>query len=251
MQELLTTAALTSIVTLTLLEIVLGVDNIIFISIITGKLEQTERKKARTLGLAMAAVIRIGLLFVLGWILSLQKDLFNLKDLGLPIDMGFSGKDMILLLGGLFLIYKTTTEIHHKLEGEEEDITHERKAMKWSRAVLDITLINIVFSLDSIITAVGLTDKIAIMAIAVVLSTIVMMLFAGKVGDFVEKHPTIKILALSFLIMIGTMLVAEAFHFHVEKGYVYFAMLFSFGVEIINMQYRTKRKPVDLRDRIK
>lgn len=251
MDSLLTTAALTSILTLTLLEIVLGVDNIIFISIITGKLEPKERKKARSLGLTMAAIIRIGLLFVLGWILSLQNELVNLKHLGLPYDIGFSGKDLILLLGGLFLIYKTTTEIHHKLEGDEEDISHQKTSMKWSKAVIDITLINIVFSLDSIITAVGLTTNIIIMAIAVVVSTIVMMLFAGNVGDFVEKHPTIKMLALSFLIMIGTMLVAEAFHFHVEKGYVYFAMLFSFLVETLNMRYRSKRKPVDLRDRIK
>jgi predicted tellurium resistance membrane protein TerC len=251
MQELLTTAALTSIVTLTLLEIVLGVDNIIFISIITGKLEPSERGKARTVGLVMASVIRIGLLFVLGWILSLQKDLFNLKDLGLPYNVGFSGKDLILLLGGLFLIYKTTTEIHHKLEGDEEDVSHSKKAMGMSKAIIDITLINIVFSLDSIITAVGLTNSIPVMAIAVVASTLVMMLFAGKVGAFVEKHPTVKMLALSFLIMIGTMLVAEAFHFHVEKGYVYFAMLFSFIVEILNMRYRSKRKPVDLRDKIK
>lgn len=251
MQELLTTAALTSILTLTLLEIVLGVDNIIFISIITGKLEPVERSKARTIGLVMAAIIRVGLLFVLGWILSLQKDLFNLQDLGLPFNIGFSGKDLILLLGGLFLIYKTTTEIHHKLEGDEENVSNQKGSMKWSKAVLDITLINIVFSLDSIITAVGLTNSIPVMAIAVVVSTIVMMLFAGAVGSFVEKHPTVKMLALSFLIMIGTMLVAEAFHFHVEKGYVYFAMLFSFIVEILNMRYRTKRQPVDLRERIK
>jgi predicted tellurium resistance membrane protein TerC len=249
MESLLTTAAITSIFTLTLLEIVLGVDNIIFISIITSKLELAERKKARSIGLAMAMIIRIGLLFVLGWIMSLQNEIISFDFFGKRI--GFTGKDLILLIGGLFLIYKTTTEIHHKLEGEEEDLTHKKTAMKWSKAVLDITLINIVFSLDSIITAVGLTDSIPVMAISVVVSTIIMMLFAGKVGDFVEKHPTIKILALSFLIMIGTMLVAEAFHFHVPKGYVYFAMLFSFLVEILNMRVRNKQKPLDLRNKIK
>lgn len=251
MEQFLTTTALTSLFTLTLLEIVLGVDNIIFVSIIAGKLPTQEQKKARQIGLLMAMFIRIALLFVLGFILSLQNDIFNLKDIGLPIDLGFSGKDLILLIGGIFLIYKTTVEIHHKLEGEEDDLTHQTKAMKLSKAIMDITLINIVFSLDSIITAVGLTENIAVMAVAVILSTLAMLLFAGKVGNFVEKHPTIKILALSFLLMIGTMLIAEAFHFHVPKGYIYFAMMFSFLVEGLNMRIRNKRKPVDLRERIK
>ncbi|MFB0906947.1 MAG: TerC family protein, partial [Spirosomataceae bacterium] len=201
MEELFTAAALTSIFTLTLLEIILGVDNIIFISIISSKLPPENQKKARNIGLLLAMVIRVGLLFVLGWILGLEKDLFNLQDLGLPTDMGFSGKDMILLFGGLFLLYKATSEIHHKLEGEEEEIG-SKTAATFQRALIDITLINIVFSVDSIITAIGMTDVIVVMAAAIVLSTIAMLIFAKSVGDFVEKHPTVKVLALSFLVMI-------------------------------------------------
>lgn len=246
MQELLTTAALTSIFTLTLLEIVLGVDNVIFISIISSKLPIKDQKKARNIGLTLAMVIRIGLLFVLGWILGLESDLFNLQDLGLPIDMGFSGKDLILLGGGLFLLYKATSEIHHKLEGAEEDLGG-KTAATFQRAIIDITLINVVFSVDSIITAVGMTDVITIMAAAIILSTIAMLLFAKSVGDFVEKHPTVKVLALAFLVMIGTLLVAEAFHVHVPKGYIYFAMAFSFLVEMLNIKMRkNKSKPVKL-----
>jgi predicted tellurium resistance membrane protein TerC len=251
METLLTSAGITSLLTLTALEIVLGVDNIIFVSIIAGKLPHKEQKNARQIGLSLAMFIRIGLLFILGWILGLQKDLFNLQDWGLPFDMGFSGKDLILLIGGVFLIYKTTSELHQKLEGDEEDISHRKTSLKLSKAIVDIAIINLVFSLDSIITAVGMTNDIAVMAGAVVLSTLAMLLFAGKVGDFVEKHPTIKILALSFLIMIGTLLVAEAFKIHVPKGYVYFSMAFSFLVEMINMRVRKKSKPVDLHDEIK
>ncbi|UBM57399.1 TerC family protein [Marinilongibacter aquaticus] len=238
MQELFTTAALTSVLTLTLLEVVLGVDNIIFISIISGKLPEKDQKKARNAGLISAMIIRIGLLFVLGWILGLEKDLFNLQDLGLPWDMGMSGKNLILLGGGVFLLYKSTTEIHHKLEGEEDDMGSDKVASSLSRAVLDITVINIIFSIDSIITAVGMTSIIAVMAASIILSTIVMLIFAKSVGDFVESHPTVKMLALSFLVMIGTLLVAEAFHVHVPKGYVYFAMAFSFIVEMLNIRLR-------------
>jgi predicted tellurium resistance membrane protein TerC len=251
MQEIFTTAAITSIVTLTLLEIVLGVDNIIFISIISGKLPHAEQKKARNIGLVMAMFIRIGLLFVLGWILSLQKDLFNLQDLGIPIDMGMSGKDIILLVGGMFLLYKSTSEIHQKLEGHEENLSSKKGTSKFTKAVLDISMINIVFSIDSIITAVGMTTNITVMAVSVVLSTIAMLVFSGSVGSFVEKHPTVKMLALSFLVMIGTLLVAEAFHAHVPKGYVYFAMAFSFIVEMLNIRMLKKSKPVDLHDKIK
>ncbi|MCU0327275.1 MAG: TerC family protein [Spirosomaceae bacterium] len=251
MQELLTTAALTSIVSLTLLEVVLGVDNIIFVSIIAGKLPTNEQKKARNIGLIMAMGIRIGLLFVLGWILSLQNDLFNLQDIGIPWNMGFSGKDIILLIGGLFLLYKSTSEIHHKLEGYEENVSGSKKTSKLSKAILDITVINIIFSIDSIITAVGLTNIISVMAVSVVLSTLAMLLFAGSVGSFVEKHPTVKMLALAFLVMIGTLLVAEAFKVHVPKGYIYFAMAFSFLVEMLNIRMRKSAKPVDLHDEIK
>ena len=244
MEELFTTAAITSVFTLTLLEVILGVDNIIFISIIAGKLEPTDQSKARRLGLLSAMAIRVGLLFVLGFILGLEKDLFNLQDLGLPIDMGMSGKDMILLIGGVFLLYKATSEIHHKLEGEEDDMDSSKPGVvaSLSRAVLDISVINVIFSIDSIITAIGMTNSIPIMAASVILSTIAMLLFAKNVGDFVEKHPTVKMLALSFLVMIGTLLVAEAFHVHVPKGYVYFALVYSLIVEMLNIRMRKKSK---------
>lgn len=253
MQELLTTAALTSIFTLTILEIVLGVDNVIFISIISSKLPTADERKARNIGLGLAMVIRLGLLFVLGWILSLEKDLFSLQDLGIPVDMGMSGKDLILLGGGLFLLYKSTTEIHHKLEGKDDDMSGTKKgAANLQRAIVDITLINIVFSIDSIITAIGMTQIVSVMAVAIILSTIVMILSAKSVGSFVEKHPSVKILALSFLVMIGTLLIAEAFHVHVPKGYIYFAMAFSFLVEVLNIQFRKNNsKPVELHQHVK
>ena len=251
MQEILTTAAITSIVTLTILEVVLGVDNIIFISIVAGKLSPSDSKKARSIGLILAMIIRLGLLFVLGWILSLEKELFNINDLGLPIDEGMSGKDLILLAGGLFLLYKSTSEIHHKLEGVEDDLGTKKVSPSLSRAVMDILVINMVFSIDSIITAIGMTKSVVIMAIAIILSSIIMILSAKSVGNFVEKHPTVKILALSFLVMIGTLLVAEAFHIHVPKGYIYFAMAFSFLVEMLNIRFRTKSgKTVKLHDHV-
>ncbi len=249
MEELLTTAALTSVLTLTLLEVVLGIDNIIFISIIAGKLPNAEQKKARNIGLMLAMALRVSLLFVLGWILGLEKDLFNLQDIGIPIDMGFSGKDLILLAGGLFLLVKATSEIHHKIEGKTEEETAQNKASNsLSRAIIDISVVNIVFSVDSIITAIGMTSIISVMAASIVLSTVVMLLFAKNVGDFVEKHPTVKMLALSFLVMIGTLLIAEAFHVHVPKGYVYFAMAFSFLVEMLNIRMRKQQNPTNLRD---
>ena len=251
MNQIFTTAALTSILSLTLLEIVLGVDNIIFVSIISSKLPHKDQKKARRVGLIMAMVIRIALLFVLSFILGLQTDLFNLKDFGLSFDLGFSGKDIILLIGGLFLLYKSTSEIHQKLEGHEENISGKKTTSKLGRAIFDIAIINIVFSIDSIITAIGMTDNIIVMAVSVVLSTFAMLAFAGSVGNFVEKHPTIKMLALSFLVMIGTLLVAEAFKVHVPKGYVYFSMAFSFLVEVLNIKMRKNDKPVDLHDEMK
>jgi predicted tellurium resistance membrane protein TerC len=251
MEQIFTTAALTSIVTLTLLEIVLGVDNIIFVSIISSKLPKNEQGKARRIGLIMAMAIRLGLLFVLGFILGLEKELFNLKDIGLPLEIGFSGKDLILLAGGIFLLYKSTSEIHQKLEGHEENVSGKKTASKLSKAIIDIAVINLVFSIDSIITAIGMTDNIVVMAVSVVLSTIAMLLFAGGVGAFVEKHPTVKMLALAFLVMIGTLLVAEAFKVHVPKGYIYFSMAFSFLVEVLNIRMRKNAKPVDLHDEIK
>ncbi|MFD2523408.1 TerC family protein [Emticicia soli] len=251
MEQIFTTAALTSILTLTLLEVVLGVDNIIFVSIISSKLPKTEQKKARQIGLIMAMAIRVSLLFVLGWILGLEKELFNLQSIGLPFDIGFSGKDLILLAGGLFLLYKSTSEIHHKLEGHEDNVSAKKTTSKLSRAIFDISIINLVFSVDSIITAIGMTNNIYVMAVSVILSTVAMLLFAGSVGEFVEKHPTVKMLALAFLVMIGTLLIAEAFKVHVPKGYIYFSMAFSFLVEMLNIKMRKNAKPVDLRKDIK
>lgn len=251
MEQIFTTAALTSILTLTILEVVLGVDNIIFVSIISSKLPKNEQKKARQIGLIMAMAIRVSLLFVLGWILGLEKELFNLQSIGLPFDIGFSGKDLILLAGGLFLLYKSTSEIHHKLEGQEDNVSAKKTTSKLSRAIFDIAIINIVFSVDSIITAIGMTSNIYVMAVSVILSTVAMLLFAGSVGEFVEKHPTVKMLALAFLVMIGTLLIAEAFKVHVPKGYIYFSMAFSFLVEMLNIKMRKNAKPVDLRKEIK
>jgi len=252
MGELFTSAALTSVFTITLLEIILGVDNIIFISVIASKLRPEDERKARNWGIILAMFIRIGLLFILGLILRLQKPLFDLQDLGLPWSIGISGKDLLILAGGVFLLYKTTYEIHHKLEGEDGDkVSGGKSASTLSRAILDIVLINIIFSVDSIITAVGMTSVIAVMAASIVLSSVVMLIFAKPIGDFVEKHPTIKILALSFLLLIGTLLVAEAFHVHVPKGYVYFAMAFSFFVELLNMKMRKNTvEPVQLKKHV-
>lgn len=252
MEELFTSAALTSVFTITLLEIILGVDNIIFISVIASKLKTEDERKARNWGIILAMFIRIGLLFILGLILKLQAPLFNLQDLGLPWDIGISGKDLLILGGGVFLLYKTTSEIHHKLEGEDGDqVSTGKTAATLQRAILDIVLINIIFSVDSIITAVGMTSIIAVMAVSIILSSIVMLIFAKPIGDFVEKHPTVKILALSFLLLIGTLLVAEAFHVHVPKGYVYFAMAFSFFVELLNMKMRKNTsEPVQLKKHV-
>jgi predicted tellurium resistance membrane protein TerC len=229
--HLFSTENLIALLTLTLLEIVLGIDNIVFISILTGRLPADQRKRGRRLGLALAMLMRIGLLFALSWVMQLTTPLFTV------LHREIAGRHLILLGGGLFLIAKATTEIHDKLEGGR----HERKTPKVAsfRGVLvQIMLLDIVFSLDSVITAVGMASEIAIMIAAVIVSVCVMMIFANAVGDFVERHPTIKMLALSFLILIGVMLVAEGLGQHVEKGYVYFAMAFSLAVEIMNLRLR-------------
>lgn len=223
----------TALVTLTLLEIVLGIDNIIFISILTGKLPENQRERGRIVGLSAAMVMRIILLFFASWIVSLTDPLFEI------FDREFSGKDLILIAGGLFLLAKATMELHDKLEGEEHG--HEVKgAVSFSSVIFQILLLDVVFSIDSVITAVGMTEHLPVMIAAVVISIGVMIASANSIAGFVEKHPTIKILALSFLILIGTTLVAEGFHVHVPKGYVYFAMAFSVMVELINMRIRTK-----------
>lgn len=233
--------------TLTLLELVLGIDNVIFISILSGKLPPEQQARSRYIGLALALVMRIILLFSLSWVIGLVEPLFTL------FGRGISGKDLVLLIGGLFLIAKSTHEIHGSLEGPEG---HEVKKTYsgFAGVIIQIVLLDIVFSLDSVITAVGMVSDtygengIWIMIAAVVISIIAMMLFAGPIGNFVQKHPTIKMLALSFLLLIGVMLVAEGFHQTIPKGYIYFAMAFSVVVEILNMRLRKSKNPVELHD---
>jgi predicted tellurium resistance membrane protein TerC len=229
--------------TLLALEIVLGVDNIIFISILAGKLPAEEQARARQLGLGSALVMRIILLLSLSWVIGLTATLFTV------FERGISGRDLILILGGLFLIGKSTFEIHENLEGEEGHASAKVKAT-FASVILQIFLLDAVFSLDSVITAVGMVEQIWIMISAVVVSIGFMMLFAGPVSAFVARHPTIKMLALSFLLLIGTTLIAEGLDFHVPKGYVYFAMGFSVFVEMLNLRLRrTKSVPVDLHER--
>jgi predicted tellurium resistance membrane protein TerC len=231
-----------ALLTLTALEIVLGIDNIIFISILAGKLPRVQQAKARTLGLALAMLTRIGLLLSLTWVMTLTQPLFTIvKD--------FSGRDLILVLGGLFLIAKSTHEIHDKLEGAEEG---GRKPIvsTFTAVIVQIVLLDIIFSLDSVITAVGMAQHLSIMIIAVVIAVIFMMFFAKLISDFVHNHPTVKMLALSFLLLIGVTLIAEGFGQHIPKGYIYFAMAFSVFVEMLNLRLRrTKVEPVELRSR--
>jgi predicted tellurium resistance membrane protein TerC len=241
MLELLTNPqAWIAFATLTALELVLGIDNIIFISILVDKLPKARREFARRIGLFMAMFMRIGLLLVLAWVVGLVAPLFTV--LGQEI----SGRDLILILGGLFLIWKSTGEVHQALEGEEEHAAGPVKATL-AAVILQIMVIDLVFSLDSIITAVGMVDDVRIMIAAVVASVALMMLFAGPIGRFVSDHPTIKMLALSFLVVVGVVLVAEGFDHHVPKGYVYFAMAFSLGVEMLNIRMRKRAaQPVKL-----
>ena len=220
--------------TLTALEIVLGIDNIIFISILVARLPKEQQPKARFFGLALAMGTRILLLLSIAWVMRLTNDLFTI------MDHGVSGRDLILFFGGLFLLFKSTMEIWHSVEGEEEETNAAGGVVKagFVGIILQIAVIDIVFSLDSVITAVGLVDNVQVMVAAIVIAVGVMMLSAGTISDFIEKHPTLKILALSFLIVVGTLLVAEAFGAHVPKGYVYFAMAFSLGVEVLNIRMR-------------
>jgi predicted tellurium resistance membrane protein TerC len=234
MIELLTNPqAWIAFATLTALELVLGIDNIIFISILVDKLPPDKREFARRLGLFMAMFMRIGLLLVLAWIVGLVTPLFTV------LDQEISGRDLILILGGLFLIWKSTGEIHQSLEGEEEHGSGAVKAT-FSAVILQIMIVDLVFSLDSIITAVGMVDDVRVMIAAVIGSVALMMWFAGPIGRFVSDHPTIKMLALSFLVVVGVVLVAEGFNHHVPKGYVYFAMAFSLGVEMLNIRLRRR-----------
>jgi len=224
-----------ALLTLTVMEIVLGIDNIVFISILVDKLPVAERPRARFLGLAFAMVTRIMLLLSITWVMQLKEPLFAV--LGHEI----SGKDLILILGGLFLLWKSTKELHHKVEGVEEEGHDTGKGKAVLGAILvQIAILDIVFSLDSVITAVGMVDQVSVMIIAVMIAVGFMMIFAGSVSDFISRHPTVKVLALSFLLLIGTTLVAEGFHVHFQKGFVYFAMAFSVFTEMLNIRMKVK-----------
>ncbi|WP_411273239.1 TerC family protein [Daejeonella sp.] len=243
-----------SLVTLTVLEIVLGIDNIIFISIMASKLPANKQKKARRVGLALAMITRVLLLLSLTWIMRLTSPLFNMADwVGLTTGewyekLAISGRDLILIIGGLFLIYKSTREIHEKLEGDEQDV-QTKAVVTFNGVIFQILLLDIVFSLDSVITAVGMADHIGVMVAAVIIAVVVMMLSAGGISDFVNKHPTVKMLALSFLLLIGVSLLAEGFNQHIPKGYIYFAMAFSVLVEMLNLKMKKEKgKPVKLKN---
>jgi predicted tellurium resistance membrane protein TerC len=228
--------------TLTFLEIVLGVDNIIFISILSGKLPEAQQARARRLGLLAAMLMRIALLFSLAWIIRLTAPWFTI------IGQEISGRDLILILGGLFLIGKSTYEIHDKLEGEEGHAS-KKVAASFASVIVQIMLLDLVFSLDSVITAVGMVDQLWVMVTAVIVAVGIMMLSAESISAFVHKHPTVKMLALSFLLLIGMSLLLEGFDHHIPKGYIYFAMGFSVFVEMINLRLRRVSKPVQLHDR--
>jgi len=228
--------------TLTFLEIVLGVDNIIFISILSGKLPVTQQPRARRVGLLGAMLTRIGLLFSLAWIIRLTRPWFTV------LGQDISGRDLILILGGLFLLAKSTYEIHDKLEGEEGHASSKVFASFMS-VIIQIMFLDIVFSLDSVITAVGMVDELWVMVGAVIVAVVIMMMSAESISRFVNDHPTIKMLALSFLLLIGVSLMAEGFDQHIPKGYIYFAMGFSVFVEMLNLRLRARRKPIHLRER--
>ncbi|GAB3912878.1 TerC family protein [Larkinella knui] len=257
MDQLFSAENIVSLLTLTFLEIVLGIDNIIFISIAANKLPRADQPKARNLGLLLAMIFRVVLLFGISILISLSKPFMHYESSWL--NAAFTGQSVILIIGGLFLLYKATSEIHHKLEGNshEEEGTSAKGKATISGVVAQIAIINIVFSIDSILTAVGLTQNIAVMIVAVVLSVLIMMFFAGPVGKFVNEHPSIQMLGLAFLIMIGFMLIAEGAHLaeivlfnnevgSVPKGYLYFAIAFSLLVEFLNMRLRKKQQPVQL-----
>lgn len=222
--------ALISLFTLTILEIVLGIDNIIFVTILAGKVPEKDQKKARTIGLLLGMVVRILLLLGINWIQKQDHDLFNV------LNQGISGKDLLLILGGLFLLYQSVHEIHIKMKGEPIEDQQRNQASGWNSMIFQMVIINTVFSLDSVITAVGMADHLWVMIIAVILSMVVMLLANEPIAKFVNENPSIKILALAFLVLIGVSLLAEAFEQELNKGYIYFAMAFSFIIELINLR---------------
>lgn len=229
--------------TLTALELVLGIDNVIFISILVDKVPKARRELARRIGLFLAMFLRIGLLFLLSWIVGLTEPLFS------PFQQNISGRDLILIAGGLFLLWKSTKEIHQLLEGEKGEASIVAP-VTFSAVILQITIIDLVFSLDSIITAVGMVDQVGVMIAAVIVSVLLMIAFAGGIGRVVSAHPTIKMLALAFLLVVGVVLIADGFNHHVPKGYVYFAMAFAVGVEMLNIRMRKRAvRPAELHER--
>jgi predicted tellurium resistance membrane protein TerC len=225
-----------ALATLTVLEVVLGIDNIVFISILAGKLPRDQQGKARRIGLSLAMLMRIALLLSLTWIIGLTAPLFTV------LREEISGRDLVLIMGGLFLLFKSTREIHDRLEGEEGHAS-ARVAPSLLSVLIQIMLLDIVFSLDSVITAVGMAEDVGVMITAVVIAVAFMMVFAGPISEFVDDHPTVKMLALSFLLLIGVALIAEGFDRHIPKGYIYFAMAFSVGVELLNLRMRRRAKP--------
>lgn len=234
--DLFSVASLISMLTLAVLEIVLGIDNIIFISIIAGKLPASEQSKARAIGLSLALIMRVLLLFSISWVVSLKTPLFTI------LDYSATGRDLILFAGGVFLLIKTTLEIHDKIEREDEEgKSINLKKVALNAAIFQIVLIDIVFSFDSILTAVGLVTNVLIMVIAVIIAMFIMLAFSKAVSDFINKNPTVKMLALAFLLMIALLLILDAFHVHVPKEYVYFSMAFSFLVEMLNMRMKNKK----------
>jgi predicted tellurium resistance membrane protein TerC len=237
MEVLLNPEVWIALATLTALELVLGIDNIIFISILAGKLPPEKRGRARKLGIALAAITRLGLLLAIAWIVGLTAPLFSV------FGQAFSWRDLILIGGGLFLIAKATHEIHQKLEGASEVVTVGAATATFASVIIQIMLLDIVFSLDSIITAVGMVDERWVMVAAILISIVFMLAFARPIGEFVERHPTVKVLALSFLLMIGLVLIADGFGVHIPKGYIYTAMAFSVFVELINLAIRRRQKP--------
>ena len=232
-----------ALLTLILLEVVLGLDNVIFISIVAARLPHHQQKKARRLGLILAMFLRLALLGVISLILKLQGELFSV------LGVGISGKDLILILGGLFLIYKASTEIYHKMEGEEGDTSKDIKANTFRSVIIQILILDLVFSVDSIITAVGMVDELWIMYAAVIVTVSIMLFASEPISNFINKHPAFKMLALSFLLLIGVSLIGEGLDFHIPKGYIYFSMAFSLGVDVLQMRmHKTKKPPVQLRE---
>jgi len=247
MESLFSVDNMVSLVTLSILEIVLGIDNIIFISILVSRLKESDQARARTIGITLALVLRIVLLFFITWLARLTAPLINIGPI-FGTEFGFSGRDLIMLAGGLFLLAKATSELHSKLEGSEE-AGAKPKGSAFGLMIIQIILLDLVFSIDSVVTAIGLSQNFVIMATAVIIAVIVMQISARSISRFIHNHPTVKILALAFLLMVGMVLVAEGFHAHVPKGYVYFAMSFSMAVEFLNMRFRGKigASPIELR----